>query len=146
MSKKKKKVNTPKQPKPSRVESGIYGLLLFALSAIPVCITEMLDIGEDKWFLIRTVDMPLSSLPLPDYKVIAARGPFTVESEYSLMKRHKIDVLVCKASGGDMTKAKLDAARAMGCPVVMIARPNPLGGPRARSVDAVVSWLSEVLT
>lgn len=101
---------------------------------------------HDTWFLIRTVDMPLSSLPLPNYKVIAARGPFTVESEYSLMKRHKIDVLVCKASGGDMTKAKLEAARAMGCPVVMIARPNPLDGPRAHSVDAVVSWLSEVLT
>ena len=62
MSKKKKKVNTPKPPKPSRVVNGIYGLLLFALAAIPVCITEMLDKGEDKWFLIRTVGPLLAVL------------------------------------------------------------------------------------
>ncbi len=101
---------------------------------------------RDTWFLVRMVDMPADSLPLAAYEVIAARGPFTAEAEQSLMERHKIDVLVCKASGGDMTRAKLLAARAIGCPVLMISRPELSDGPYARSVDAVVQWLSEVLT
>jgi precorrin-6A/cobalt-precorrin-6A reductase len=98
------------------------------------------------WFLVRLVDMPLEPVPLENAYVIAARGPFTVEAERALMERHKIDVLVCKASGGEMTRAKLVAARALGCPVLMISRPELLEGDRVSSVDTAVAWLSDVLT
>lgn len=101
---------------------------------------------QDTRFLVRMVDMPTDPLPLVNCELIAARGPFTVDSEQSLMERHRIDVLVCKASGGDMTQAKLVAARALGRPVVMIARPKPSEGPTVRSVEAVMPWLLEVLT
>jgi precorrin-6A/cobalt-precorrin-6A reductase len=98
------------------------------------------------WFLVRLVDMPLEPLPLENAHVIAARGPFTVEAELALMERHKIDVLVCKASGGEMTRAKLVAARELGCPVLMISRPELSEGDRVSSVDAAVTRLSEILT
>src|SRR5262249_14111362 len=52
-------------------------------------------------FLVRLVDPPRRPLPLLSYRVIAARGPFTLAAERHLLERHAIDVLVCKASGGD---------------------------------------------
>lgn len=98
------------------------------------------------WFLVRLVDMPTTLLPLADCEVVAARGPFTLADEQALMQRHEIDMVVCKASGGEMTRAKLDAARMMGCPVVMISRPAVPEGPRVDSVAAAQDWLGDVLT
>ena len=51
----KKKVKSPKLNPSSRVETYVYRGLLIALAVIPICVTEMLDKGEDKWFLIRTL-------------------------------------------------------------------------------------------
>lgn len=95
----------------------------------------------DLWFLVRLVDMPVKPLPLPDCRVIAARGPFTRDDEMALLERHEIDVLVCKASGGGMTYAKLEAARARGIPVVMVSRPPRLPGTCVADVDSAVEWL-----
>lgn len=55
--------------------------------------------------------------------VILDRGPFTVENEVALMTTHKVNVVVTKNSGGTLTSAKLEAARILGIPVVMIQRP-----------------------
>lgn len=100
----------------------------------------------DMWFLVRLVDLPSTALPLADYHAIAARGPFTEENERTLIERHEIDVIVCKASGGEMTRAKLDAARSMGLPVLMITRPPLPEGPRVNSIDEALAWLEDVLT
>lgn len=52
---KKKKVETPEIDAPSRMVTCVYWVLLIALAAIPVCVTQAFDGGEDKWFLIRTL-------------------------------------------------------------------------------------------
>jgi len=99
----------------------------------------------DMWFLVRLVDMPEEPLPLPDCQVIAARGPFTEVEEAELLARHAIDVVVCKASGGAMTYAKLAAARVRGIPVVMVSRPVDVPGERVENVDLAVEWLMNLL-
>lgn len=76
------------------------------------------------WFLVRRIDRAEQKLPLRRYALTLGRGPFSVGSEIALLRRHRIDVVVTKASGGTETRAKLDAARALGLPVVMIARPG----------------------
>jgi precorrin-6A/cobalt-precorrin-6A reductase len=74
--------------------------------------------------------------------VLSSRGPYTYDGEYALMREHRIDALVTKNSGGELTRAKLEAATALGIDVVMIDRPPLPGG--IRSVDSVseaVSWV-----
>ena len=58
------------------------------------------------------------------FKSIEAIGPFDIDAEISLLQEHGIEVIVSKNSGGEATFAKLQAARAMGLPVVMLARPD----------------------
>jgi precorrin-6A/cobalt-precorrin-6A reductase len=74
------------------------------------------------WFLVRTIET--LDPPSPAMTMITARGPFALGDELRLMERHRIDVLVTKASGGEATSAKLAAARRRKIPVVMIARPS----------------------
>lgn len=74
------------------------------------------------WFLIRAIEPPDNPLP-PRHEILLARGPFTAEGETELLIRRRIDVLVTKDSGGDLTYAKLVAAREVGIPVVMVDRP-----------------------
>ncbi len=82
-------------------------------------------------WLIRSALFPASlSTPLPkNCTAIQAIGPFSEEAEHHLMQTHHIDVLISKNSGGD--RSKLDAARKLGIPVVMIARPENQEKPTA---------------
>jgi precorrin-6A/cobalt-precorrin-6A reductase len=59
-----------------------------------------------------------------------------------LLRAHGIDHLVTRASGGSATVAKLDAARSLGLPVILIERPAPPSGNTAESVDAALDWLA----
>lgn len=101
---------------------------------------------EDSWFLVRMIDAPDTALPLSAYQVISGRGPFEAAAEQRLMKEHKIDALVCKASGGEATRAKLVAARRLGIPVLMVERPPTPEGPVADNVGAVVDWFGAQVT
>jgi precorrin-6A/cobalt-precorrin-6A reductase len=96
-------------------------------------------------FLVRLVEAPRRSLPLASAEVLLARGPFTLAEERLILERHGIDMLVTKASGGEATAAKIEAARERRLPVVMLRRPPPPRGPRVTSIPAALDWLGEVL-
>ena len=49
-----------------------------------------------------------------------------------------------QASGGELTYAKLAAARELGLPVVMLTRPQPPAGASG-SVPEAMAWLAGVL-
>lgn len=90
-------------------------------------------------FVLRVVDAGVS--PLPGAAVVAARGPFTLAGDLALMRTHGVQVVVAKNAGGEGARAKLDAARALGLPVVMVARPAVPVRATAGSVEAVMRWL-----
>lgn len=92
------------------------------------------------WFLIRCVDPPSGPLP-PACEVILARGPYDAGAELALMRSHRIDVLITKNSGGELTAGKLQAAREMRIPVIMVRRPLPPEAPRTSTVAEAESWL-----
>ncbi len=101
---------------------------------------------EDRWFLVRAVSPPAVAPPLADWCFIQARGPFRLEDERRLLIEHRIDAMVSRQSGGEGARAKIDAARALGLPVVMIRRPTPPAPPVVASVDAALEWLGGTLS
>ena len=93
------------------------------------------------FYLLRLVDAPDAALPVPNAEVILERGPFTVESDIALMRAHAITHIVAKNSGGIGALAKLEAARCLHLPVILIARPAITDRLIARSIPAVMEWL-----
>jgi precorrin-6A/cobalt-precorrin-6A reductase len=77
------------------------------------------------------------------HQLVLSRGPYRYDGECALLREHRIDALVTKNSGGEMTRAKLDAAASLDIPVVMVSRPPlPPGVARAGSVDEAVEWVA----
>ncbi len=88
---------------------------------------------------IEPIDLPPA---LGQAVTIEERGPFTLEGEVALMRRHAIEALITKNSGGEATCAKLDAARELGLPVLMVDRPPAPALPNLASIDDVIAFLA----
>lgn len=98
--------------------------------------------GSDAWFLIRVVTPPDPAVLPRTHEVLLSRGPYTYSGELKLLQDNRIDVLVTKNSGGELTRAKLAAADALDVPIVMIARPPlPAGVATVSTVDQAVDWV-----
>ena len=95
----------------------------------------------DFHFVVRAIEPPGIALDPTRVELVLARGPFDFDGERRLLESRAIDVLVSKNSGGCAAYAKLAAARALGLPVVMIARPPPPPGERVDSVAAAQAWV-----
>lgn len=92
------------------------------------------------WCLIRCVEAPEPPLPA-HHLVILDRGPYTPAGEGELLDRHRIEVVVTKDSGGTHTRAKLDAARDRGLPVVVVRRPGRPAVEVVETVGEAIAWL-----
>jgi precorrin-6A/cobalt-precorrin-6A reductase len=92
------------------------------------------------FYLIRTIEQLLPP-NLPRHRVILGRGPFAVEAEEKLLLEESIDVVVSKNSGGEAAFAKVRAARHLGLPVVMVARPRQASGPVAHDPAEAMAFI-----
>lgn len=100
---------------------------------------------DDLWFLVRSVDPPEAPYPART-EVLLDRGPFTLDGERELLRRHRVDVVVTKDSGGVATAPKLTAAREAGVPVVVVRRPPaPEGVTVVADPEAAARWAHERL-
>ncbi|MFL4470421.1 cobalt-precorrin-6A reductase [Tateyamaria armeniaca] len=94
------------------------------------------------FYLLRLVDPPSSPPPFSDHYVLVSRGPFTSDDDRALMQEHAIDLVVSKNAGGIGAYAKIEAARALHLPVIMIDRPAIPERAESYSVTEVMAWLS----
>ena len=95
----------------------------------------------DRRVYCRRIDPPDGPFPLPNGEYVVGRPPFSEDDEVALFRRLGVDALVVKNAGGDSGRVKLDAARRLGLPVLMIARPAMPNGPDAPSVSDVTEAL-----
>jgi precorrin-6A/cobalt-precorrin-6A reductase len=94
---------------------------------------------DDAWFLVRCVDEPQPPLPA-HHALLLDRGPYTLAGELALVDEHRIDLVVTKNSGGTHTRAKLDAARERGLPVIVVRRPPRPAVETVTTVDGALRW------
>ena len=95
-------------------------------------------------YVIRSIEPPPPEALPPRVSFIAARGPFVAADEIRLLTERRIAVMVTKNSGGAATDAKLAAARALGLPVVMVARPPPPEVATVATAEAALAWLERL--
>jgi precorrin-6A/cobalt-precorrin-6A reductase len=92
---------------------------LFTLGREPLAHLD--EIPPQQFWTVRCLDAHEAS---PRARILATRGPFTLEGERTLFSAEAFDVVVSKNSGGSATEAKLEVARERGLPVVMLRRPE----------------------
>ncbi|SLN14594.1 cobalt-precorrin-6A reductase [Pseudooctadecabacter jejudonensis] len=95
---------------------------------------------EGRRVLLRVIDPPRAPLPFEGGEFVIGRPPFTVASERDLFRDLGVTHLVAKNAGGQGGRAKLDAARALGLPVIMINRPAMPKAMRFERVADAVAW------
>jgi precorrin-6A/cobalt-precorrin-6A reductase len=90
-------------------------------------------------YIIRTIDAPDAGHMPPDHRLVLARGPFSLEDELALMRDEAVDILVTKNSGGRSTYAKIEAARTLGLPVIMVTPPARPDVPVIHDLEACLA-------
>jgi precorrin-6A/cobalt-precorrin-6A reductase len=92
-------------------------------------------------YVVRSIERPDADALPPDTTLLEARGPFALEDEIELLTSRRIEAVVSKNAGGDATYAKIEAARTLELPVIMIARPEKAGRHIVSSVEEAIAWL-----
>ena len=95
------------------------------------------------FYVARVIEPPEPALLPPRIQVVTARGPFDLAGELALLRDGRIDVLVSRNSGGSATYAKIEAARTLALPVVMIERPHKATGQVVGSAREALRWLQQ---
>ena len=97
-------------------------------------------------YLARLIEAPQEASLPPDLVLLRQRGPFDRNAEQRLLQDERIDVVVSKNAGGSATYAKIEAARALDLPVIMIERPDKPAGVVVASATQAVAWLAHDAT
>ena len=98
---------------------------------------------EGRHYLVRTRRDDPAAEGLARFALTAKPGPFTAAAEAELMRAEGIDALVTRDAGGAGAYPKIEGARRLGLPVVMLARP-PVACPVARDVGEARAWLASL--
>jgi precorrin-6A/cobalt-precorrin-6A reductase len=122
-----------------------------AVAALPSGATAFVTIGRkelrafmgrgDVRVVARAIEPPGFALPA-DWTLVLARPPFPLEAEMALMRDESVSVVVAKNSGGEATRAKLVAARTLGLPVIMVARPAKPDAETVATVEEMVARIA----
>lgn len=125
-----------------------------AAEALPAGARAFLAIGRkeierfahrtDVFGLARMIEPPPNPLPT-SWELLLSRPPASAAQEISLFRDRNITHVVTKNSGGSRSFAKIEAARFLKLPVIMIARPTLPDMETAPSVAAVVDRCRQIL-
>ncbi len=97
-------------------------------------------------YLIRSVDPVEPPLSVPQARYITARGPFALNDEIAMLNDNGIDVIVSKNSGGKAAYGKIEAARVLHIPVIMIDRPPLSDGDTVPDIETALAAIRHQLS
>ncbi len=106
---------------------------------------ELFAAAPQHSYLVRLVDAPRAPLPLPKVEIVVGRGPFTRANDGAMLRQFGAEMVVAKNAGGEATVSKIEAARDLGLPVVMVRRPATPPRPTVTSVIEVLDWLDQAV-
>ncbi|MDB2369180.1 cobalt-precorrin-6A reductase [Octadecabacter sp.] len=95
---------------------------------------------EGRRVLVRVIDPSTAPLPFEQGEFVIGRPPFSVRYEEDLFAALGVTHLVVKNAGGEGGRAKLDAARNLGLPVIMVRRPAAAHRAVLNSVEEALTW------
>ncbi len=97
----------------------------------------------DAHFTLRMIDPPEVTLPA-HCEIVLAR-PESRELEKRFLADRKIGLIVCRNSGGSISYGKIEAARDLFIPVLMIARPPVLAETVVATVEEAMEFARSTL-
>ncbi len=103
-------------------------------------IDKWADLAAGRTLFCRREDRTADPFPYQGGWIIG-QPPFVLAYEMRLLKTYSIEWVVAMNSGGP-TRAKLDAARALGRPVALLDRPVMMDCDHAQTVQEALTWLS----
>ncbi len=99
----------------------------------------------DLWLVARLVGRPPFPVP-PRWRILRERPRRGVAGELALLRGVRAEVAVCRNSGGLSGRGRVEAARLLGLPVVMVARPERPAASLARNVEELIPLLEAKLS
>lgn len=99
------------------------------------------EIPASQFWTVRCLDVEPGNARA---NIIGARGPFQLEDERELFAANDFDVVISKNSGSSATEPKLQVARELNLPVLILQRPPlPPATREFNSIAAVAAALTE---
>lgn len=96
----------------------------------------------DLAFITRAIEPNQNEQWPKNFHFIYAKGPFDYNQELALIKKYNIKAIVTKNSGGPGAFAKIEVARTLNLPVIMINRPPKPKGNLASTPEEALNWLT----
>ena len=96
-----------------------------------------------RYLIVRQIDPPDMPFIFENGEYLMGKPPFSVFDERKLFEKRKVDWLIVRNAGGAASRSKLFAARALGLPVAMIARPDAPEAPCVQTVAQTLAWVRE---
>lgn len=104
-------------------------------------IEEIENLLSPSRIFLRVMEQPTFKLP-PNWVMLEYNPPITQESERDLLIKNKITHILCRNSGGKVSRLKLNAAVELGLEVFMIDRPSQSEGnfnfPTYTTIEALL--------
>ncbi|WP_417515772.1 cobalt-precorrin-6A reductase [Minwuia sp.] len=95
--------------------------------------------GHHATLFVRSLEQPPDDAALPGAHFIIG-GPGPVDREAALLRSEAISHLVCRNAGGPAGHTKIEAARRLGVPVIMVRQPDPPDGTIVETPEGAVAW------
>jgi precorrin-6A/cobalt-precorrin-6A reductase len=89
------------------------------------------------------IDPPDVALPQDCEIVLARPGDYTAERHF--LENRRIGLIVSRNSGGTISYAKIEAARTLGLPVMMISRPPVAAKNTVATPEDAIAFARTVL-